>query len=732
MSDESKDRGSGEARRAQLLKSQQQEQTLVDQLEAVIKQAVGSANSFVVFEDEEDADHTMFLSNFEILHRVFGKVVAFSLSSQLEFTCSFTKDPDEVRKYSEQAALFFLDHCTGGSLQAKLRSRNGNKRMTLEQVITLLQRMCQGESPILDIIMELGDDLRQHQLVDAHAVTHWMHKVEYLGEWLAGTLGRYIVQNREELLRASQVEFGNAPSAPVPTRSEEDLVQERLDAWLELKENDENYVRGTWPTKDSDIAYLDEEDETVQSLILRNKEQGRLLEYRCEQIKIREVVRKELALADPPPSSQEAKHGAGESITRVQQRDAVVFLAGAKLTAYLNTPNGRPYEVGTTPTLSPIGWRWVYLKSTPRKYRWIYSETGVHDVNHPTAWGKIILQIVERENRLARREAKRKSAPQPVRQSGSSPSKGASKTKTQDKGPYGLERHFIKKKHTNDRYVELGRQQLWTLQLSLLVDDATSELNKPVINPKRKEVLERCLRNYKKEGQKRGIPPNLDWSASVDRGQRSGMGSFIQHGTGNHGSRKSSQSRFTAQSGSGKRGQGPRRQERRRDQSRREGKRRDESRGNGGRRDEPRQSRGGAGAGGGAGADRRPNTHTFNRGRRPSTPDSQRSGRRSSSRGVSPVDYSRGGSRSASGYVVQGTLSSTTSPTDTRRRRRLNRYETLDYDETSYDSQEHRQPRNDERIYSEHERTPTHSDTDHSYADYMSGYDGSQTTDDSE
>ena len=190
MSDTSSDHEMDEAVRAKFIKQTQQAQKLVDQLEATIKQAVSQSNSFVVFEREEDADHTVFLSNFEILHRVFKKNMAFSLSSQLEFSCCFTTSPAEVKQYSEQAAVFFLDHCTSGELQATLRSKNGAKRMTLEEVTTLLQRMCQGESPLLDIVMELGDDLRSHKLVDVQTVTHWSTRVEYLGEWLAGTLGR--------------------------------------------------------------------------------------------------------------------------------------------------------------------------------------------------------------------------------------------------------------------------------------------------------------------------------------------------------------------------------------------------------------------------------------------------------------------------------------------------------------------------------------------------------------
>ena len=143
----------------------------------------------------------------------------FSLSRQLEFSCSFTKEAEDVKGFSEQAAVFFLDHCTSGDLQATLRSKNGAKRMTLEEVTALLQRMCQGESPLLDIIMELGDDLRSYKLVDAQSVTHWSTRVEYLGEWLAGTLGRYVTQNQEELLRASQVEFGIKPSAVAAIKS---------------------------------------------------------------------------------------------------------------------------------------------------------------------------------------------------------------------------------------------------------------------------------------------------------------------------------------------------------------------------------------------------------------------------------------------------------------------------------------------------------------------------------
>ena len=90
----------------------------------------------------------------------------------------------------------------------------------------------------MDIVMELGDDLRSHKLVDVQTVTHWSTRVEYVGEWLAGTLGRYVAQNREELLRASQVEFGTEPSAVAVIKTEDEIVRERLAAWLELKEND--------------------------------------------------------------------------------------------------------------------------------------------------------------------------------------------------------------------------------------------------------------------------------------------------------------------------------------------------------------------------------------------------------------------------------------------------------------------------------------------------------------
>ena len=73
MSDAGNNNGSEESNMAKVIKQTQEEQKLVDQLEATIKQAVSQSNSFVVFENEEDADHTVFLSNFEILHRVFKK-----------------------------------------------------------------------------------------------------------------------------------------------------------------------------------------------------------------------------------------------------------------------------------------------------------------------------------------------------------------------------------------------------------------------------------------------------------------------------------------------------------------------------------------------------------------------------------------------------------------------------------------------------------------------------------
>ena len=281
---------------AKVIKQTQEEQKLVDQLESTIRQAVSQSNSFVVFKNEEDADHNVFMSNFEILYRVFKKTVAFNLSSQLEFSCTFTEDPAVVKKYSERAAVFFLDHCTSGSLQEKLRSKNGTKPMTLGEVTALLQRMCQGESPVLDIIMGLGDDLRIHNLVDAQAVTHWSTRVEYLGEWLAGTLGRYVSQNREELLRASQVEFGTEPSAVAAIKSEDEVVEEKLANWLKLKESDKGLAQGTWPTKDSDIQYSEEELKTVEFLTKQNEERGLLLEYKCAEIQIRAEVREELLL----------------------------------------------------------------------------------------------------------------------------------------------------------------------------------------------------------------------------------------------------------------------------------------------------------------------------------------------------------------------------------------------------------------------------------------------------
>jgi hypothetical protein len=724
MSDSSSDHETDEAIRAKFIKQTQQAQKLVDQLEATIKQAVSQSNSFVVFEREEDADHTVFLSNFEILHRVFKKNMAFSLSSQLEFSCYFTTNPVEVKEFSEQAAVFFLDHCTSGELQATLRSKNGAKRMTLEEVTTLLQRMCQGESPLLDIVMELGDDLRSHKLVDAQTVTHWSTRVEYLGEWLAGTLGRYVAQNREELLRASQVEFGTEPSAVAVIKSEDEIVRERLAAWLELKENDVGLAPGQWPTKDSDIRVSTEELKTLEGLQRQSEERGYLLEYRTSEISIRSEVRKELALANPLPPQQEALPRAGEAITRDQQRDAIVLLAGTQLYSFVQTPEGKPWEVSATPTLSPAGWAWVYLKSTPRKYRWVYGDTGVPGVNHHTAWGKLILQIVERENRMAKRgEAKSKFTSQSGRKSGSSPSKGATKPKTQDRGPFGVDRHFIKRKQTNDRYNDLGRRGQHSQQLALLKEDAEQQLGMSP-NPQKKRDLRRRLEGYKAAMRARNISFDLNWRALNDRGRVHGMSSFVQPARGNHGRGRSSQSSFTAQSGSRARGRGSGG-----GKSHRTG-RRDESRGVRGRRDESRGARANAGAGAGAGPDRGPNTRSSSRerrGRRSSTPDSQRNGRRSSSRDVAAVDYSAGGSRSASGYAVQGTLSSTKSPTDARRIRRLS------HELTDDGIQKWRTHILASEIhpYDNHTpHTPTQTDTDHSYIEYMSGYDGSQTEDD--
>ena len=158
-------------------------------------------------------------------------------------------------------------------------------------------------------------------------------------------------------------------------------------------------------------------------------------------------------------------------------------------------------------------------------------------------------------------------------------------------------------------------------------------------------------------------------------------------------------------------------------------------------------SRGGAGAG--AGPDRGPDTRSHSRGRsgrRSSTPDSQRSGRRASSREVDPVDYSRGGTRKASGYAVQGTLHSTKSPTDQKRRRRLTREDIEKHNIKPYDLREENIINLFNKVYPGEDHShildydPTdnphgldysQTETNHSHVEYMSGYDGSQTEDDS-
>ena len=726
MSQESKQAETPETKRVNTMRELQLKQTLVDTLESIIKEAVGPANNFVVFEHGIEADLNVFLSNFEILHRVFQKNVSFNLSIQGEFGCTFAKEVKDVREYSEQAAVFFLDHCTRGTLQGNLRSQNGTNRMTFEEVTTLLQRKCQGESPLLDLMSDLGNDLCRQKLDNSASVVHWNNRVEYLGEYMAVTLARYVNQNREAVVQAEQTEFGTTPTVAQTIKSEQEIVAERLLLWVGEREVlDADVNVGEWPTKAGDIGEMDAQA-TPEEMKAHMADMQRLLDYKEAASSIKAEVRKEVAEALTKERTPTSQRQHDESITLTQRRDAVVFLAGACLYTLVKTPPGDPWAVNDTPELTAEGWKWLYQKCTPRSFRWIYGPTGAPRVSHHTAWAKIIIQIVERNKRLGRQPTKKKT-PLSVEEK-LSPSKkkgGKSRTLLRGVGPFGVDKHYIKSDAVNRRYRELGAQQKLSYQLVLLRDDAHKQLQaKP-----NDGLVKEALAGYDRMLNQKGINTNLRWEATTSLGSHT-RPSYVNPGGG----RSKSQSSFTANRKSG-----------RRSESGRGGPDRNRSNSRG------RERYGRTGVRGGQGGGRDSRTHPDRRrgGRSGASDGSIGSiSRRASPRNVEPVDYSADGSRLASGYVAQGTLHTTTtsllptttSPTDARLKRRL----------LVEDTNKHRLTPTERKLDIRDEKRPnannpptqtvtydlqtdadiSQTDSDCSYHDYTSGYGGSQTEDD--
>ena len=246
--------------------------TLHESVTRTIVDLVANSAEFQVFKDEQDVDAMVFYRNVELLVRAFKGNVDFKLSMGGELTCTTYKlKGAELASISKKAAHTFTEVAVAGSLREKLHAQTSAREsgaFKLSEVIGLLQILCEGASPILDLFVDIGAELASTNLDSTATVGLWTTRVEHLGEWVADVLSRYLAQHHDAVHRALKEEFHvDVAVATVVVFSEAEEIELDMKAWIATQEalgagtggaeakNDPNSaaIPSVWPTNTDDL-----------------------------------------------------------------------------------------------------------------------------------------------------------------------------------------------------------------------------------------------------------------------------------------------------------------------------------------------------------------------------------------------------------------------------------------------------------------------------------------------
>lgn len=236
-------------------------------------------------------------------------------------------------------------------------------------------------------------------------VFQWGQAVLEHGARLASVLARSLERHRTSVLEALEDEYRNhtAPEAePKPTL--EELVQERMERWLAEDEDRKDYPTTLTEWRTQLGRTPNEAVALSEQLTSYNEAQDAARAQALADLEGTEST-------DLSRSRNARTLDLEDDLLRLQEADAVLYLAGMGARKWLVMDDEATLRVRDPPTLTNAAWKVVFKRSTNQRFQFVYN-LGLRAAT-PQAW-ILMLSVEVREQALEKQGRKGAETPVPL------------------------------------------------------------------------------------------------------------------------------------------------------------------------------------------------------------------------------------------------------------------------------------------------------------------------------